>query len=237
MRGSQVRVLQAAPLADRHFLALRLSSLQPVCIGQGYGALLHMVSWEKLKTLTGSNIARYVIFVPIVGWLLIYQNEFVKLFSSIFELDSVDYLGWEVLVFYLGLIFIGISASLFHFFGPPTILNHGGIQGFIEDMESVLTRREFHIFCEDNNYPIPDEITVQTAGTGQIGGSTRDQWLRLNSGQIRDVLSDHYRNKDSERPKIRLFISSIFLFGVLLTFTPTAVTVFWVIQQLLHSIR
>lgn len=196
-----------------------------------------MPDWETLKKLTGSSFARHVILVPIIGWLLVYQNTFAQMIASVLGVEVSTALSWEVLVFYVGLVLLGISASIFRFFGPEAVLNHDGLQGYTEDMEAVLTRKEFKLLCEEIGCEMPEEKKVPAAGTGQVLNETLDQWKRLNCEGIRDILSDHYRNENQTRVGWRRTTTITFGVGAALTLIPTVVTVVWVMGQLISGLK
>lgn len=191
-----------------------------------------MPDWETLKKLTGSRFAQHVILVPIVGWLLVYQNTFAKLVSKVLGVEFQAELGWEVLVFYVGLVLLGVSASVFRILGPEPVLNHNGLQGFTEDTEAILTRKGFSRFCGEVGIAEPVEIKIPGSGIGQVLDATREQWFRLNSEGIRDILSEHYKAKNLSEPIVRSTITLVFAVGACLTLVPTAVTVLWVLGQL-----
>ena len=192
-----------------------------------------MLDWENLKKLTGSKFAQHVILVPIIGWLLVYQNTFAQMVSKSLGIEFASELSWEVLLFYVGLVLLGGAASIFRILGPEAILNHDGLQGFVEDCEAILTRKRFAGFCEACGVAMPAEVKVPGAGIGQVIDATREQWLRLNSESIRDVLSDHYQSENASKPKIRTATTIIFTAGACLTLAPTAATIVWVVGRLL----
>lgn len=196
-----------------------------------------MPNWETLKKLTGSRFAQHVILVPIIGWLLVYQNTFAKMIANTFSTDVNNSLSWEILVFYVGLVILGVSASVFRFFGPEAVLNHDGLQGYTEDMEAVLTRKEFKFLCDEIGCEVPEEINVPGVGTGQVLDGTLDQWKRLNCEGIRDVLAEHYRSENQTRDGWRSATTITFGVGAALTLVPTVVTIFWVLGQLLATLR
>ena len=196
-----------------------------------------MLDWETLKKLTGSKFAQHVILVPIIGWLLVYQNTFAQMVSKLFGFDVALSLSWEVLLFYLGLVLLGIAASVFRLFGPEAVLGHHGLQGYTEDTEAVLTRKEFALLCDTIGCEQPEEIKVPAAGTGQVLDATLEQWKRLNRENIRDVLSDHYRSENTRSSGWRYFTSITFFVGALFTLIPTAKTVVWAVCQISAVVR
>lgn len=196
-----------------------------------------MFDWETLKKLTGSKFAQHVILVPIIGWLLVYQNTFANMISHVFGLDTSASLSWEILVFYFGLVLLGIAATAFRIFGPEAVLGHNGLQGYIEDTEAVLTRKEFATLCETIGCDLPEEIRVPAAGTGQVLDATLDQWKRLNSENIRDVLAQHYRRENTNSFGWRMFASLAFLVGGFFTVIPTVTTVVWALGEVFGLLR
>lgn len=194
-----------------------------------------MLDWESLKKLTGSKFAQNVILVPIVGWLLVYQDSFAKILSSALGVELGTQLGWEPLIFYVGLVLLGVSAFLFRILGPEPILSHDGLQGYIEDTEAVLTRKGFARLCARVGVEVPAEVKVPGAGIGQVLDATREQWFRLNSEAIRDVLSEHYAKQNEYGPIVRSLTAIAFFLGAGLTLVPTVITVIWVFDRLLGS--
>lgn len=194
-----------------------------------------MLDWETLKKLTGSTFARYVILVPVVGWLLVYQNAFADLVSKLLGFEVALSLSWELLIFYLGLVLLGVASAIFRFFGPDPVLNHRGLQGYADDTEAILTRKEFALLCERIGCEQPADVTVPAAGTGQI--VTLDQWKRLNSENIRDTLSQHYRTVNVQGVFWRGFTTITFVIGAVFTLTPTVKTVVWATREVAFALR
>lgn len=193
--------------------------------------------WESLKKFSGSRFAQYALLVPIIGWLLVYQNTFLETLSTIFEVQALAQTSWELLVFYLGLVFLGIAAALFRTFAPREIVDHDGLQGYVEDTLNILTRFRFHRFCESLEVDPPKEVTVPSAGTGQVLDTTLDQWKTLNSEAITDVLTEHYERTNSARPWARRFTGFFFVAGAILTLFPTVRTVGWALVQISELIK
>jgi hypothetical protein len=192
-----------------------------------------MLSWETLKKLTGSKFAQNIVLVPFVGWLLIYQNTFAQMISQLFNFDPDISLSWEILLFYLGLVLLGVSAVAFRLLGPEAVLSHDGLQGYSEDTEAVLTRKEFTRLCAEIGCEVPEEVKVPASGTGQVLDGLLDQWKRLNSENIRDTLAKHYRSENSKGTAWRTFTSITFMVGALFTLVPTVTTVCWAIGQII----
>lgn len=189
-------------------------------------------TWEVLKRLTGSSFAKYVILVPVIGWLLVYQNAFAGLLVEALGLQTTPTLGPELLVFYLGLIFLGISAGLFRALGPEPVLEHEGLRGYLVDQEAILTSKGFERFCLKAGIEKPSEIDKERVGTGQLLDFTNEQWKRLNQEPIRDTFTDHYEKMNTSRLIMRWILFLAFLLGALLSLIPTATTVAWSVAQL-----
>lgn len=193
--------------------------------------------WENLKKLSGSKFAQYAVLVPIVGWLLVYQNTFAEALSTIFEVEAIEQASWELLVFYLGLVLLGVAAALFRFFAPSEIVDHNGLQGYLDDTLNIMTRRRFRNFCDSLGYEAPEEIKVPSAGTGQVLDTTLDQWKILNLEAITDVLTKHYEKTNGTLPKARVATGVLFTLGAGLTVVPTLTTVGWALGQIFTLIR
>ena len=72
--------------------------------------------WSSLKSAVNSKFACLTVIVPIVGWVLIYNDNLVLLLEELFEQDFSVEFSWRLYVFNFVLFLISVSSILYSVF-------------------------------------------------------------------------------------------------------------------------
>jgi hypothetical protein len=104
-------------------------------------------NWNGLSLIGNSKVISLTIFVPFIGYLILFNNELVSYFVLSSELvgtvNSSGSIGYETIsrlyFLYYGLISLGISSIGFSFFCPVNVKDHKTEFGYINDELKILT--------------------------------------------------------------------------------------------------
>jgi hypothetical protein len=184
--------------------------------------------WSSLKGAMSSKFARLTFVVPIVGWILVYNDNLILLLEQLWETDLPNELGWRVYVFYVGLFFISVSSIIYAIFCPREISNHTDIVDYVRNFRPVVTesyekKLSYALKRSPLNWGKPPE-EFQNAATGEYP-LVRKQ--TENEEAIIDRLVQNYLILNSSWPLLRLVALAAFCAGVVLASIPTLTTVHW----------
>ncbi|WP_146344126.1 hypothetical protein [Falsiphaeobacter marinintestinus] len=105
------------------------------------------VPWSLLGAIGRSNLGRLTILVPFVGYLIIFNPNFVNFFES--SLPSGDVLepsiavhihAYRLYFLYFGLLFMGLGVLLFNGLAPEPIRKFASVSEYVSEMEDVKSR-------------------------------------------------------------------------------------------------
>ena len=82
--------------------------------------------WSKLKKIGQSRVARATVFIPLVGYFVIFNEQLTHYLRLIPRLAgneppaALDQLNLTRIIYlYIGLFCIGVASLIFQFFCPP----------------------------------------------------------------------------------------------------------------------
>lgn len=184
-------------------------------------------AWSTLKALSSSGLARLTIIVPVVGWLLVYNDTLARLLTSTFgENVEIEY-SWKLYIFYIGLTLISVSAVIFIVRCPRTIAHHQDRLQYIEKERAIFTpATEAGASAELGLIPlewrVPNENYAREDGSYPLV-----RIYEANEEIMIDRMQEIYRVQDSRYPIARFFSILTFMVGAILTLLPTLSTLIW----------
>lgn len=192
------------------------------------------MNWEETKNLASSSFAKYTILIPVVGWLVVYNGEFQSFLAQALDVQQAEdaTVGWRIMVFYLGLVLIGISSAIFQLRCPPEIKFHDGLGGFINDTVAHLTDQKFTSLCQSYGVEKPCAKGPSNNGFALNEYILREQWVKFQAEDIYDILSARYEFQLTVRNWSRCLTVSLFFLGVVITLIPTATTLWWIVVEI-----
>ncbi|PIW00548.1 MAG: hypothetical protein CO094_00915 [Anaerolineae bacterium CG_4_9_14_3_um_filter_57_17] len=184
-------------------------------------------TWSTLKALSSSGLARLTIIVPVVGWLLIYNDTLARLLSSLLrENVQIEY-SWKLYIFYIGLTFISISAVIFIVRCPRTIAHHLNRLQYIEKERAIFTRATEARESKELGL-VPLQWQSPNGNYAREDGSyPLVRIYEANEEIILDRMQEIFRKQDSKYPISRFFSILAFMIGAILTLLPTLSTLTW----------
>jgi hypothetical protein len=201
-----------------------------IWVSQIWVMLSHYVPfrWSALKGAMSSSFARLTIIVPIIGWVLVYNDNLIILLEQLLETDLPNELGWRVYVFYVGLFFISVSSIIYAVFCPKEVSNHVDVVEYVRKFRPVVTEElEIKISKGINRMPLAWSLPPEdfkNAGTGKFS-LVRKQ--TENEEEIINTLIQNYVTLNASWPLLRVVALISFCSGAVLASIPTLTTVHW----------
>jgi hypothetical protein len=207
--------------------------------------------WSTLRTVGRSRLARATIFIPLVGYLFIFNSEIVGFFhllpifsgdqSSKAEIEGINLS--RLICIYIGLFCIGIGSIIFAVFCPSEIADNLDEHEFTQKELDMMTPFRFEMtrarlaqFRKLGSDTLKAEIdrlagvelsdTIGFAGMRTTDLGTRGllwgDWLNRNKGNLASGASVHYQLLDSSLPILRLGITIFYAAGAFFLLLPSA---------------
>ena len=149
-----------------------------------------------------------------------------------YAIEIAEGISWKLHAFYLGLIFISISAIIHIIFCPREISDYLGLKAYIETERKIFTKEyENALSTELEVDPMKWCNPVETYKRSD-GSFPLARIYEANEESIIDRLNENYGTKNYYFPFFRSIIFGSFLIGVILASTPTISTIGWSIAQL-----
>jgi hypothetical protein len=197
--------------------------------------------WEVLTRVGRSKLVSLTIFVPVLGYLIIFNENlvaFLVLSEDIFPHGNPttgETLSWwfsgrtRLMFLYFGLMFVGVASILYQLLCPTLIKEHGSGSSFIRDEIDLMTGRRTNgilrslsdrIKESDNGF---EELTSLADALRRFyqddpaayPEGTRE---RLNT----DLMLLQWENENSRHPHTRSVVAILYLLGFVLLFVPSA---------------
>lgn len=175
-----------------------------------------------------SKFARLTFIVPIVGWVLVYNDNLILLLEQLWDTDLPNELGWRVYIFYVGLFLISVSSILYAIFCPKEIGNHTDIVDYVKNFRPLVTEDfERKLSKSLRHAPLtwgtpPEDF--KNAGTGKFPLVRKQS---ENEEEIIDRLVQNYLVLNASWPILRVIALASFCSGAVLASIPTLTTVHW----------
>jgi hypothetical protein len=154
--------------------------------------------WNRLSLIGTSKVISLTIFVPFIGYLILFNNELVNYFVLSSELvgtpDTTSGLGNETILrlyfLYYGLIFLGLSSIIFSFLCPDVIKDHKTEFGYINDeLKISTTERVAPIAREvkENLSPKSDGVKYLDSFTSSFNNAHDIAFKQFNTGLAKNI--------------------------------------------------
>jgi hypothetical protein len=193
--------------------------------------------WSAFNTISNSLAARCTILIPLIGYLIIFNESVVKYLNLVSELGgSTERTGLVVsprlLLIYFGLCAIAVGVMLYSRFCPNGVKYYGssnayvgGVQGSIkrlalDEVEAALKNSEeyrpyFHDVSERFHRPLQTVATEEELGV-----------------YINGILHLYYRLQNSSNPTIRGLVAVLYTLGFVCLLIPS-LGVFYRVSKIL----
>ena len=182
------------------------------------------MDWETLKRLGGSTLAKYVIVVPLVGWILILHGEFSTYLERDWGVLQTDGLEWRIHCFFIGLCLIAVSSFLFLWRCPAQISDFAGESEFVEKEMRLITIFSANRIAGQSSLQPPGFVKGNDLDEAE-GLADRTIWLRNNEQILLDLLRSVYLERNQSDHLVRLISVTAFFIGSTLALVPTAAAI------------
>lgn len=184
--------------------------------------------WSSLKGVMSSKFARLTVIVPIVGWLLVYNDNLILFLEELLGRELPNEFGWKVYIFYVGLFGISISSILYAIFCPGEIHKHSSDVDYVKHSRLVFT--------ESYEKTLSQSIGRDPLVWGDPPEEFRNKKTKKfplvrrqseNEEDIIDTLLSDYNRRNASWPLVRVLALFVFCVGAVLASVPTLATVHW----------
>lgn len=179
-----------------------------------------VLTWTALRRIGHLPLMKANIFVPLIGYLIIFNDELSHHLNLAWEKDAAP--PTNLLLVYFGLVFLSIGSILYAIFCERQIDHYGSAEAFVggdgPNMSAIsvgyLKKR-----LEDSGYDFAawHEDRIEAIGK-------RDE--------LKDILQCAYDDWDKKYPVARGITTVLYLFGFSILAIP-ALRVFWKVSGIL----
>ncbi|MCK1328637.1 hypothetical protein IVB57_09570 [Bradyrhizobium sp. CW9] len=204
---------------------------------QAFGWFRRQIPWSALNAVSKSPSARMTILIPLIGYLIIFNDKVAEYLRLNPQLQSLEHasnsLSPRLMVVYIGLCAMAVGVALYKIFCPGEVSYYTtssayvrgdgpGIKDFVfEEIENKLRasvlNAAYHKLrdrYERNTYAITDE-----------------QKAEINNG----ILHLYFRLLNYSWPPIRYLVALFYLVGFVCLLFPS-LGVFWKVLQVLWKL-
>ncbi|MDC9514989.1 hypothetical protein PSH47_10940 [Pseudoalteromonas sp. CST5] len=195
-------------------------------------------AWVNIRTIGRSKIMTLTIFIPVIGYMIIFNEQLIHLFElseNLFSSITVTNATQEDVVsedsktrlfyFYFGFTFLGLGSLLFQVFCPNLIKEHGSDREFIKEELSLMTIKRVKSILDFLHNKVPEKndelVKLQNDISFSTSGISNDDMdKRYKSATINLMLMQwQYENWSSKNA--RRFINFFYSIGFLILAIPS----------------
>jgi hypothetical protein len=128
--------------------------------------------WSNLRLIGNSNILKFTILIPIIGYMILFNEHLVQHFNLAEEffgevnpendkraLNVITF--WRLYCFYFGFCFLGGGAFLFHLICPPQIRRHGDQSNYVREEKQVTPGKSMKEYFKFLKFPENLDVHIQ----------------------------------------------------------------------------
>jgi hypothetical protein len=206
--------------------------------------LLSSYKWSSIRILGNSRIVKFTVLVPIIGYLLLFNDfllQYFKLSPEIFKAKTeTSGIGWPTLwrlyIIYFGLCFLAGGSILYNLFCPIIIKRYGSFSEFSSGESDYLPKTDFgrlYFILVANLGKISPKINKEISSllNGLPEGLRKLERKKFKnfdfSQEERNILLKAWYVFESDKNGVlRFFVFQFFLIGLILLAIPTFQTFF-----------
>jgi len=200
------------------------------------------LTWSELRSITNSSAAKMTVLIPVIGYLIIFNQHIVQYLNIIKqvggeELPGEPHASSRLLLVYLGLTVVAIGAALYQLFCPPDVKHYGDTNAYVGGVtqtireyrmreiekrlrDSIFADRLMHV--RDMYNGIKPELTFGP-----------EEKAEINNG----VLHLYFEFLNKEYASIRFIAAWAFTTGFAILAIPSAGVIVRVLWQVLKTAR
>ncbi|SEA23809.1 hypothetical protein SAMN05660964_01198 [Thiothrix caldifontis] len=183
-------------------------------------------TWVALRKIGKSKIVGMTIFIPFFGYMILFNDQFVHLFSLSKELFLDDYSSNtsvaldfakegknRLFYFYFGFTFLGIASLIYKLSCPSLINDYGSDRDFIKEELPLITIKR--------GEEIIQYLSEKKASSSQEIENIK--WKLKNSNEINnniDLMSIYWGYENTTKISARMASALLYLFGFSILMIP-----------------
>jgi hypothetical protein len=184
--------------------------------------------WSTLRSIGNSSIVKLTIVIPVLGYLIIFNQSLSKYLALIHEVFHdpdplvAGHVSWRLTYLYLGLCWFGIGSALFAIFCPPELKKYGSPSEYIGGEIDNLSILELNNIVEQlDSSVIADKLTKHVTNLMErydifsAGAAPRDDEIEA------DGMTIYFQNLDQTATITRGSVAIFFSLGTCFTAVPT----------------
>jgi hypothetical protein len=181
--------------------------------------------WSELRAVTNSPAARATILIPIIGYLIIFNENIIKNLHVAQDVGgafpSQDHVSSRLLLVYLGLTFIAVGAAAHQLFCPADVKHYGDTNAYVGGVTSTIKDYRFRAIEDRLRDSIFHDrymdIRNMYAKTWQNKVLDDDQKATINNG----ILHLYFEYLNKQHASIRMIAGWAFLVGLIILSIPS----------------
>ena len=202
-----------------------------------FKVLQRIPTWEALRPIGRSRISQITIIVPIAGYLILFNKEFVKILNlseailGISPEEATSMTIFNLYFLYFGALLFSLSNIIFSCTCPKVIKQFDSEHNFCNRDLEIISKHRINRMIDvlKNRFNvIPSGRMMETTNaleriTESNNQNNREFWLRSNSEIIMEILQLYYEKFNHENVWWRLTVSCGYFASLVLMAIPTIV--------------
>ena len=220
----------------------------------------YIPEWETLRIIGNSKIVSATIFVPFIGYLILFNNELIMYFTLAKELlqypDNPASITNETIsrlyYLYYGLTVLGVASIIFTFICPPIVKGNKNEYEYLNNEIKIKSYPRMHSFVMhfqknlDKDSKEHKELQAYLSrfnsawdnAQKECGGEGYEIVLRrtndMESEAYLNVLGFNWKHHTKSMMFTRLFLTVVYTVGFLLVLYPS-LQVFYKISTIIYN--
>jgi hypothetical protein len=180
------------------------------------------LTWSQLRTIGHLPLMKATIFVPLIGYLIIFNETIAKYLHLVWEKDATPPVSTNLLLVYFGLIFLSAGSTVYAFRCDRRVDQYGSAEAYIGGDGPNISAVTLGFFENEVTGAGYDLQAWQEDGISPVG--------KVDSRK--DILWCMYDKWDTASPIARLITTIFYIVGFLFLLIPSA-RVFWEVSSIL----
>ncbi|WP_217513126.1 hypothetical protein [Vibrio metschnikovii] len=206
---------------------------------------LTIPKWCALRLVGSSKVVKLTVFMPFVGYLILFNNEiisYLELSKSALGIDSsgIEDVSFERLYqLYFGLMIVGVASLLFSLFCPQIVKANADEYSYYEKELFSMTANRIRAISDMLRKSIPEEeMSILESSIRRYNDALSHAKQQVPKGNISfdqiylvaeknknealsDILKVEWFCRINSTPKLRLLISGLYGIGFVILIYPS----------------
>ncbi|WP_417505423.1 hypothetical protein [Marinomonas gallaica] len=199
---------------------------------------LRIPAWEGIRKIGQSRVLSLTIFIPVIGYMIIFNEQLIHLFELSQELFREVSAGnganenvistdtkTRLFYFYFGFTFLGVGSLLYQLFCPNLIKEHGSDREFIREEVSLMTEKRTNLISRYLTHKVDsfrhEELDAIDAAFGRVDDAPLEIKPKLRESAATDLMLMQWQYENWSNPIARGFVFSLYAVGFLVLAVPS----------------